>query len=279
MVPSTAMDKAAAEQQLAHWLPRLPVSLRESGKGFAPSVSRAGGVCTQIGWWPLAVARGWPPSQGANTAWTAPGVLILDEGAAEDEGALHGAWRRWLQVFNLMQFLPGQLLATAAGLDADDYAGLAEAGLAEAVAETPSTPSQAADQAALNHIWLEVLDQVIGPLQTGLKQLAQAGATIPAVGLELTDTASSLPPRGGGPGRGGQSVAATPQVRILAEAELAWPSARLAVLRPDQEDLAPIWRESGWHVLLLDDGHSLVAGRPWALAVAELLGLTLNPAG
>jgi DEAD/DEAH box helicase domain-containing protein len=232
-------------------------------------------------------------------------VLILDEAAAEDEGALQAAWRRWLQMFNLMQFLPGQLLATAAGLDGDDYAGLAEAGLAgsslaeaglELTAASSSSlpprgggpgrggqsgastaPAQAADQAALNHIWLEVLDQVIGRLQPGLKQLARAGASIPEVGFELTDAASSLPPRGGGPGRGGQSVAATPQVRILAEAELAWPSVRLAVLRPDQEDQASTWRANGWHALPLDDSHSLVAGRPWTLAVAERLGLTLNP--
>jgi DEAD/DEAH box helicase domain-containing protein len=204
-------------------------------------------------------------------------VLILDEAAVEDEGALQAAWRRWLQVFNYLQFLPGQLLATATGLDGDDYAGLAEVGLAEAVAETASTPGQAADQAALNHIWLEVLDQVIGPLQPGLKQLALAGASIPEVGYELTDASSSLPPRGGGPGRGGQSVAATPQVRILAEAELAWPSVRLAVLRPDQEDQASTWQASGWQVLTLDDSHSLVAGRPWVLAVAERLGLHLSP--
>ena len=305
MVPSTVQDKAAAEEQLAPWRPRLPASLREPGKDFAPSVSRPGGACIQIGWWPLAVARGGPPDPGVDSAvtppgrrdlarpapwtapgvlildeaapWSAPGVLILDEAAVEDEGALQAAWRRWLQMFNYLQFLPGQLLATATGLDGDDYAGLAEAGLAEALVETASTPAQAADQAALNHIWLEVLDQVIGPLQPGLKQLALAGASIPEVGQELTDASSSLPPRGGGPGRGGQSVAATPQVRILAEAELAWPSVRLAVLRPDQEDQASTWQASGWQVLTLDDSHSLVAGRPWVLAVAERLGLHLSP--
>ena len=291
MVPATPADVTAARQQLALWLPRLPDSLREPGKGFAPSLSRPCGACTQIGWWPRALARESPSGPGAATGtpspllldlegaapWAAPGVLILDEAAAGDEGALQGAWRRWLQVFNYLQFLPGQLLATATGLDGDDYAGLAEVGLAEAVAETASTPGQAADQAALNHIWLEVLDQVIGPLQPGLKQLALAGASIPEVGYELTDASSSLPPRGGGPGRGGQSVAATPQVRILAEAELAWPSVRLAVLRPDQEDQASTWQASGWQVLTLDDSHSLVAGRPWVLAVAERLGLHLSP--
>ncbi|TNF51433.1 MAG: DUF1998 domain-containing protein, partial [Gammaproteobacteria bacterium] len=264
MVPATPADVAAARQQLALWLPRLPDSLREPGKGFAPSLSRPGGACTQIGWWPRALARESPSGQRAATAsppplvldlegaapWTAPGVLILDEAAAEDEGALQAAWRRWLQVFNLMQFLPGQLLATAAGLDGDDYAGLAEA-----VAETVSTPAQAADQAGLNGSWLQVLEQALSPLQPGLKQLAQAGATTPVVGYDLTDAKG----------------------RIQAEAELAWSSVWLAVLRPDQEDEAPIWRASGWHALPLDDSHSLVAGRPWALAVAERLGLHLSP--
>ena len=264
MVPSTPADRGLAEQQLASWRPRLPASLREPGQGFAPSVSRAGGACIQIGWWPLVLARGWPPDPGADSAvtppgrrdlaqaapWTAPGVLILDEAAIEDEGALQGAWRRWLQVFNYMQFLPGQLLATATGLDGDDYAGLAEA-----VAEPASIPAQAADQAAINESWLQVLEEALSPLQPGLKQLAQAGATTPEVGYELTDAKG----------------------RIKAEAELAWPSVRLAVLRPDQEDQAPIWRASGWHVQLLDEGLNLVAGRPWALAVAERLKLTLNP--
>jgi len=264
MVPATPADAAAAKQQLEPWLPRLPASLREPGKGFAPSLSRPGGACTQIGWWPRVLARESPPGLGAattspppleldlrgTTPWTAPGVLILDEGAAENEEALRGAWRRWLQMFNLMQFLPGQLLATASGLDAGDYAGLAEG-----VAATASAPGQAADQAAINQIWIEVLDQVLNPLQPGLKQLAQAGASIAEVGLELTDAKG----------------------RILADAELAWSGARLVVLRPDQEDLTSSWREAGWHVLLLDDTHSLVAGQPWALAVADLLGLNLNP--
>jgi DEAD/DEAH box helicase domain-containing protein len=177
-------------------------------------------------------------------------MLILNEAAAEGEEALQGAWRRWLQVFNLMQFLPGQLLATAAGLDGDDYAGLAEA-----VADTVSTPAQAADQAALNGSWLQVLEQALSPLQPGLKQLAQAGATTPVVGYDLTDAKG----------------------RIQAEAELAWSSVWLAVLRPDQEDLAPTWRANGWHPLLLDEGLNLVAGRPWTLAVAERLGLHLSP--
>lgn len=262
LVPATPADAAAAKQELACWLPRLPAPVREPGKGFAPSLSRPGGAYTQVGWWPLALAREAPSGPRAATAplpplvldlaganpWTAPGMLILDEAAALDEEALHGAWRHWLHLFNLMQFLPGQLLATATGLDGDDYAGLVRA-------EAASPPAQAADQAALNAIWLEALDQVLSPLQPGLRQLARAGAALPEVGMELTDA----------------------QGRVLADAELAWPATRLAVLRPDQEDLAPNWLAADWQVLSLDGGHCLVEGRPWALVVADRLDLTLNP--
>ena len=54
----------------------------------------------------------------------APGVLVLDEAKAEDDAALHLAWRQWLQLFNTAQSLPGMWLVTASGLDQHDYDGL-----------------------------------------------------------------------------------------------------------------------------------------------------------
>ena len=245
MIPATETDKAAGIEQLGPWLSRLPSAIREPGKGFAPSLSKPNGACGQIGWWPVALAKG----QVSPPTWTAPGVLILDEGAASDEGALHLAWRRWLQLFNALQFLPGQLLVTASGLDAQDYEGLATP-----VAGAAATPAKAGDQAALNLIWIEIRGQVLSALQPGLRQLALAGAALPEVGLELADAKG----------------------RVLADAELAWPAAKVLVLRPDQGDLASLWAAADWQVLRLDDSHTAIAGQPWAWALAPLLGLTLN---
>jgi DEAD/DEAH box helicase domain-containing protein len=241
MIPASAQDKAACEQQLAPWLPRLPEPIREPGKGFAPSLSRGTGPCHYIGRWPLTLADGHIPDDG----WSSPGVVLLDESGAEKEEDLHLAWRRWLQLFNAAQFLPGMWLATASGLDGHDYDDLNVG--------ASGVPPQSPGQAALNVAWATVLEQVLGDLKVGLTLLAQAGALLPEVGMELADE----------------------QGRVLADAELAWPENKLVLLRADQEDMSVAWAEAGWQVVLLDDALA-VAGAPWQLAIAPLLGLELN---
>jgi DEAD/DEAH box helicase domain-containing protein len=248
MIPATEQDKSACAHQMGQWLPRLPESIREPGKGFAPSVSKPQGACSQVGWWPVALAKGQLSAQ----AWLAPGVVVLDESAAGDEEALHLAWRRWLTVFNAVQCLPAMLLTTASGLDAKDYDVLSTT-----QAGPDTAPAQAGDQAALLHAWVEVLDQVLSELKPGLTQLAHAGALIPEVGLELADEKG----------------------RVLADAELAWSHASLVVLRPDQADMTETWQHAQWQVVLLDDTHGLVSGQPWPLAVGRLLRVELNQSG
>jgi DEAD/DEAH box helicase domain-containing protein len=174
-------------------------------------------------------------------------VVLLDAASAVDAEALHRAWRRWLQLFNTVQFMPGTCLVTADGLSAHDYDGLPSVS-----ASVP--PAQPAAQAALNAAWQAVVEQALDGLVDGLKQLALAGAAPPEVGLELADA------------RG----------RVLADSELAWAPDKLAVLRPDQADLVELWNGEGWKVLLMDDALSVAAGIPWAVAVATGLGLELN---
>ena len=245
MIPSTPEDNAICAHQMGQWLPRLPDAIREPGKGFAPCASKPNGVCSQTGWWPLVMAKGQIPLEG----WAAPGVVVLDASASESESEVHLAWRRWLQVFNAVQCLPGMLLVTANGLDAHDYDALV------VDTSTPaSAPAQAADQAALHHAWTEVLGGVLADLRPGLTVLANAGVPIPEVGLELADEKGC----------------------VLADAEIAWTHAKVAVLRPDQEDMTQTWQEAGWKVVLLDESHTLVSGQPWPLATAPLLGLELK---
>ncbi|MBK6716706.1 MAG: DUF1998 domain-containing protein, partial [Burkholderiales bacterium] len=243
MVPSSSEDKAAAEAHRAPWLPHLPLHVREPGPGFAPVMSKANGAASVLGWWPLLLAKGLPAHQN----WAAPNVVMMDASAAGDEDALHRAWRRWLQLFNTLQFLPGTVLVTGDGLAAHDYDALAPA-------TAGTTPAQPAAQAALNAAWQAVVEQALEALAPGLKQLAQSGASLPEVGLELVDTKG----------------------RVAADCELAWVQEKVVVLRPDQTDFVELWGAESWKVVLLDEAMNLVAGVPWSVAAAASLGLELN---
>jgi DEAD/DEAH box helicase domain-containing protein len=175
--------------------------------------------------------------------------VALDVISSDSESDLHLAWRRWLQLFNAVQCLPGMLLVTTSGLDGHDYDALSADSSAQGAA-----PAQAADQAALHQAWAEAIGRVLGDLKPGLTVLAHAGAPIPEVGLELADEKGC----------------------VLADAELAWTNTKVAVLRPDQEDMTQSWQDAGWTVVLLDESHTLVSGQPWPLAIAPLLGLVLK---
>jgi DEAD/DEAH box helicase domain-containing protein len=188
----------------------------------------------------LLLAKGVP----ASNSWTAPGVVLLDEGQAEDEEDLHREWRRWLQLFNACQFLPGILLTTATGLDGHDYDVL---GIGDPTMSVLGEP-------AVSGAWQDVMDQVQTPLRPGLAALANMGAAVPEVGAELADD------------RG----------RVVADAELAWSEKRVVLLRPDQSDLAEVWQVQIWVVCQLDDGLTLIEGHPWASVVATVLRLKNN---
>lgn len=244
MVPSTSEDKAVSDAQRAHRLPSLPLHIREPGAGFAPVMSRPSGPVSVLGWWPLALAKGLP----VDGLLTAPGAVMLDESSARDEEALHQGWRRWLLLFNTVQFLPGTLMATASGLDGHDYEPL---GSMNCESTAPAKPS---GQEALSGAWQQVLDQSLEALATGLKALASAGALPPEVGMELGDEKG----------------------RVLADAELTWVSEKVAVLRPDQDDLVDAWKAAGWTVALLDDALASIEGQPWHQTVAVVLGIKLQ---
>jgi len=243
MVPVTAADKATAEAERGPWLPQLPLHIREPGSGFAPAVSKAGGALRVMGWWPTLLAKGLPTQPD----WSAPGAVLLDPAAAQDEDGLHRQWRSWLQLFNTLQSMPGTCLVTADGLQAHDYDGLVGSAGAQTVA-------RAAPQAALNAVWHAVIEQALEALRPGLKQLAQADAEPPEVGLELADAKG----------------------RVVADCELAWGAKRVVVLRADQADMAELWSADNWRTVLVDDDGVLAAGAPWAVATAAALGLDIE---
>ena len=250
MIPNSADDKAVCDAQRAHWLPRLPLYIREPGAGFAPVMSRVNGPTTIVGWWAMALMKGLPVSG----FWSCPGAVVFDESAASDAQALHLGWRRWLQLYNTAQFLPGVLMATAAGLDGHDYDVLGAMGSAA------HAPGRAQDHAGLGNAWQDVLEQTLTELAVGLKALAAAGGFPPEVGMELADEKG----------------------RVIADAELTWLDQKLALLRSDQSDLAVPWLAAGWTALILDEARdeelTTMQGHPWTVTVAGALGLTLPDA-
>lgn len=57
---------------------------------------------------------------------------------------------------------------------------------------------------------------------------------------------------------------------VLAEAELAWPQHRVAVLLPDQEDLSGVWSKAGWRIVLVGLELDAEQSAEWAVRVLEM---------
>ena len=208
-------EVAAMEATLSTLWASLPAWMQAAPAKSLPVLSRDG-VQPQLAW-------RWPASLLSDTQKldVVPGVLLLDESLAESEAALFLQWRHWLALFNTLQVLPGLVLATASGLRAGDC----EAGKPAVLA----APAVADDGAALAAEWASVLQQALPAVHAGLRQLAAAKVQPPLAGYESAD------------GRG----------RVAAEAELAWPDQRVAVLLPEQHDLGTVWQQAGWRVVLV----------------------------
>ena len=170
---------------------------------------------------------------------------MLDDTVDQSEEAPHLNWRRWLQLFNTFQTLPGMLATTLRGIQSGDLEMLMAGAL------QPAAPAGSADQVTLSHEWAEVVNMTIEALRVGLHTLASLNADAPAVGHELADA------------RG----------MVIAEAELAWANHHVVLLTFDQLDLAEAWKAAGWKALVLDDGAATVGGVTWTIAVSDALGI------
>jgi hypothetical protein len=167
----------------------------------------------------------WPRTlQDANGALHAsPGFLILDRSAVTEEKEYHLAWRRWLRLFNLFQTLPGVYLATHDGLEAGDYQSIRST-----IRPAVVSPSQGQP---INSAWDEVFALALADLHEDIRKLRDLGVPAPEeVGYELAV--------------GGQ---------VLAEAELAWPAKKVALLIT-LEDAGAAFQKQGWTVVEAADG-------------------------
>ena len=121
-------------------------------------------------------------------------------------------WNGILRLYNLLQFVPGAWWTTALGVDRGNYASF---GATVGVEDAQLRDSE----------WTEAVSLVSSELREMLLQMAQMGMPVPEVGFELADSAG----------------------RVVAEAELAWPDVRLAVLL-GEESAAP-FEAAGWQAL------------------------------
>jgi DEAD/DEAH box helicase domain-containing protein len=238
MVPATPADRQKVESDRAPWLALLPEAMRSPGAGYAPCLSKDEARPWVVAWWPLTYL------QSQSGVVMAPGVVVLDDVHPGDNKLQRLHWRRCLQLFNTLQTLRGFRMASLAGLQAKDLDALVDGDTT-----APTLAPAQGSQLAWAQEWQGALDQCIAALVPGLRRLAQDQGQAPVVGLELPDA----------------------QGRVLADAELAWPDAKVVVLRADQADLAVHWQDAHWHVELLDADGLHVQAQDWHVVVAAAL--------
>ena len=150
-----------------------------------------------------------------------------------------GDWNGVLRLFNILQFLPQAWWTTRTGVSAGLYPELAPTDALHRRAHHVQDAESAQDDA----------HRFVAPqLRPLLRQLARRDLPAPELGHELADDAG----------------------KVVAHAELAWPSRRVALLLPDQEHHKMHYERSGWHVLTVEPE------RP-AGALVDLLAQALSP--
>ncbi len=163
-----------------------------------------------------------------------PGILLLDDAVEIEDNEQCMRWRHWLQLYNILQVLPGFMMVTLQGLNSRDYQSL------------PSGQHTfgAANEmlGAQEQAWVSVRNQAMSSVVDGLNALQAYGMPVPdQVGFELEDHKNA----------------------ICAEAELAWTAAQIVLLLDHQEEYQSVWKEYGWNVVLFSES--------WAASVQNLL--------
>jgi DEAD/DEAH box helicase domain-containing protein len=208
MVPSNQREMESVKAEIATWTKSLPTWLQSPGAKHLPSLSRDDVSPVAFSWWPMACI------DGKLDGITSPGALVLDDVVDQSEQKPHLDWRRWLQLFNTLQTLPGMVMTTLSGIQAGDLESLVTMKPA-AVAPVGST-----DQVALSQEWTAALDMTVEVLRSGLRTLARLGAMPPVIGHELANERGV----------------------VVAEAEMGWVDSGLVLLTHDQDDLDDVWK-------------------------------------
>jgi DEAD/DEAH box helicase domain-containing protein len=118
--------------------------------------------------------------------------------------------------------LPGFLLATQDGIDAEDYSS---------TAGSYTVRSGLNDMGAmLSAGWDAVIAQAMESLVPGLRTMMAQGLDPPnEVGFELDNDGE-----------------------VVAEAELAWLDRKVVLLMPEHCDRSNVWQSQGWHAVVAE---------------------------
>ena len=141
------------------------------------------------------------------------------------------AWNSVLRTFNLLQFLRGGWWITRDGVKSNRYPDYPP------VEEAPPRPAADATD------WNVAMELAATELHNAMEQWATKDLPAPEVGYELADSSG----------------------KVLAEAELAWPQHKVAVLHGEEGDAAA-FEEAGWRVCSAKEGDEFVAGVVEALS-------------
>ncbi|MGA7414361.1 MAG: DUF1998 domain-containing protein, partial [Bryobacteraceae bacterium] len=140
-----------------------------------------------------------------------------------DDYAHHGivewkrAWREFLRLGNLLQFLDHIDFVSSLGLDGEMYAPIFE-------------PEADTHDMALPDVLASLIEVVAPEMRDLCHKVAESGKTLPEAGYELTSEAGE----------------------IIATAELAWPTSRLAILMEHEASGADHFETAGWRVFPAD---------------------------
>ncbi len=152
------------------------------------------------------------------------GILSDDAGGREAEG-FDRVWGGFLRLYNLFQFLPHASFVSGEGVASGAYDGVdwsvAPFGVASG---DPASPN---DEAA----WSEARELTEPEAHALLGVLAEAGWPVPEVGYELVGADGA----------------------VAAEAELAWPARRVALVHEDHPDGLEAFEQQGWEASPLAD--------------------------
>jgi DEAD/DEAH box helicase domain-containing protein len=146
-------------------------------------------------------------------------LRLMDDRAAGSGSPWKSAWREFLRVSNVMQFLSGVAFMTSTGLQEGLYGSLLDSEMGD---------EQQPSNAALELLLADVLDAGARAI---VMAADQADVELPEAGFEIADD----------------------QGEIVAVAELAWPEQRICVLTKAQVEYAGAARAAGWVVWLVDD--------------------------
>jgi DEAD/DEAH box helicase domain-containing protein len=136
-------------------------------------------------------------------------LRIEDRQEQRQAEGFRGCWRKSLHTANLLQFLPGFEWVSAEAVET----------------QAPAPPSSAAKPPEPDPL-AELLIYCDPRCHDLLRAVMVRGCAMPEIGFELQDD-------------GG---------RVCAEAELAWPDQRIAVVLPERSAGSESFRERGWNV-------------------------------